>query len=87
MNWDAPLNLQPCCLNLRHKMMYCDPRQAVPGTVHEGSETRIYLCAKTQEVLGPDDHPVHPRRCGTGRACFSPPAMPSINGRAAGGVA
>lgn len=64
-----PLNLEPACLHLRHKMMYVDPRQATPGYVDNGSDTRVFLCARTQEVLGPDDGPVGPEVCGTGRAC------------------
>lgn len=76
MNWDVPLKLVPCCQHLRHKLMYCDPRQAVPGMVDGESDTRVYLCAKTQEVLGPDDRPVAPGECGSGRACFLAPPAP-----------
>jgi hypothetical protein len=85
MNWDAPLNLKPCCLNLRHKLMYCDPRQATPGMVDDNSETRVYLCMESQEVLGPDGKPVAPSACAAGRACYkapalvSPPVMPTID--------
>lgn len=86
MNFDAPLNLKPCCLNLRHKMMYCDPRQASPGLVDDASETRVYVCVLTQEGLGPDGVAVHPHDCSTGRGCFRSPVMPTING-AAGDVA
>ncbi len=70
MNTDVPLKLKPCCLNLRHKMMYCDPRQATPGLVDDRSDTRVYLCVLTQEVLGPDDKPVSPGDCGSSRACY-----------------
>lgn len=69
MNWDKPLKMKPCCVNLRHKMMYCDPRQATPGMVDEGSDTRVYLCLLTQEVLGPDGEPVSPGDCAHGRGC------------------
>ncbi|HMN42649.1 MAG TPA: hypothetical protein PKE29_17550 [Phycisphaerales bacterium] len=71
MNWDAPLNLRPCCVNLRHKMMYVDPRQATPGLVDDGSDSRVFVCLLTQAVLGPDDEPVAPSLCDSpGRACF-----------------
>lgn len=68
-----PINLQPACQHLRHKMMYVDPRQATPGYVDDGSDTRVFLCARTQEVLGPDDGPVGPDVCGTGRGCCERP--------------
>lgn len=80
MNFDAPLQLKPCCLNLRHKMMFCDPRQATPGTVDDHSDTRVYLCVLTQEGLGPDGRAVHPHDCGTGRGCHRAPTLPSSPG-------
>jgi len=71
MNWDAPLDLKPCCQNLRHKMMYCDARQSTPGLVDDRSDTRVYLCMLSQEVIGPDGKPVGPKTCCSGsRACF-----------------
>lgn len=70
MNFDKPLDLKPCCLNVRHKMMYCDPRQATPGLLDSTSDTRVLLCVLTQEVLGPDGKPVSVRDCCAGRACF-----------------
>ena len=71
MNNERPLDLKPCCLNLRHKMMYVDPRQATPGMVDDNSDTRVYICLLTQHVLGPDDAPVAPCNCDSpGRACF-----------------
>lgn len=70
MNFDAPLHLKPCCSNMRHKMMYCDPRQATPGMIDAQSETRVLLCVLTQEVLGPDDQPVSTQGCGPGRRCY-----------------
>ena len=73
MNWDAPIQLETCCVHLRHKMMFCDPRQATPGTVDDRSDTRVYLCVLTQEGLGPDGLAVHPRGCGTGRSCHRTP--------------
>lgn len=79
MNWDAPLNLKPCCLNLRHKMMYCDPRQATPGFVDDHSDTRVYLCTHSQEVLGPDGQPVSPSACRQGRSCYRAPVMPTVD--------
>jgi hypothetical protein len=76
MNFEAPLDLKPCCLNLRHKLMYCDPRQATPGLVDSNSDTRVYLCVLTQEVLGPDGIPVSPADCCTSRSCYCAPARP-----------
>ncbi len=78
MNWDAPLELTPCCVNLRHKMMYCDPRQATPGFVDDSSDTRIYLCMESQEVLGPDGRPVSPKACQHGRSCYRAPVIPTV---------
>ncbi|MBX3390424.1 MAG: hypothetical protein KF691_13320 [Phycisphaeraceae bacterium] len=77
MNFDAPLYMKPCCLNMRHKMMYCDPRQSTPGMIDGSSETRVLLCVLTQEVLGPDDKPVGTLQCGPGRACYRAPASGS----------
>ena len=73
MNWDRPLRLQPCCLSLRHKMMYCDERQATPGLVDAQSDTRVYFCVKSQASLGPDNQPVHPAECTSGRGCYCSP--------------
>lgn len=70
MNAMRPLKLQVCCLNLRHKMMYCDPRQNIPGLVDASSDTRIYFCTKSQDSLGPDGQPVHPEDCSDGRGCY-----------------
>ena len=49
MNFDKPLNLKPCCLHLRHKMMSCDERQNIPGLVDSESDTRVYYCLKSHE--------------------------------------
>jgi hypothetical protein len=65
-----PVELNVTCLNLRHKLMYVDDRQKLPGMVDAESSTRIYFCTRTQEQLGPDDEPVNPRQCCDGRACF-----------------
>ncbi len=84
--FDRPLNMKPCCMHLRHKMMYVDPRQMTPGMVDDGSDTRVFLCMKTQNAIGPDDGRVSPSACDSeGRACFhgagmrSSPVMPTIN--------
>jgi hypothetical protein len=83
MSLDRPLNLKPCCLNLRHKMMYVDPRQAAPGMVDDGSDTRVFLCVLTQQVIGPDDQHVSPDLCSSeGRVCFRgmpAPVQPTIS--------
>lgn len=77
MSFDRPLDLKPCCLNLRHKMMYLDPRQMAPGLVDDGSDTRVFLCQRTQHVLGPDDVQVSPSACSSeSRACFRGAASP-----------
>lgn len=65
-----PVQLTVTCLNLRHKLMYVDDRQKLPGLVDEESSTRVYFCTKTQEQLGPDDAPVCPKECTKGRACY-----------------
>ncbi len=73
---DRPLNLKPCCLNVRHKEMYVDPRQATPGLVDDTSEGRVYICLTTQEVLGPDGKLVTPSNCSPGRGCYCGAAKP-----------
>ena len=79
MSFDRPLDLKPCCLNLRHKMMYVDPRQMTPGLVDDGSDTRVFLCLLTQHVIGPDDGQVSPRQCcSESRACFRGAASPVV---------
>ena len=89
--FDRPLNLKPCCLDLRHKMMYVDPRQMTPGMVDDGSDTRVFLCMKTQNAIGPDDAKVSPSACNSeGRACFrgaagrAAPVIPTINATSGG---
>ncbi len=67
---DRPVTLRVTCLNLRHKLMYVDPRHAQRGMVDINSDTRIYWCAKTQEQLGPDQQPVGPGDCSNGRGCY-----------------
>ena len=71
-----PLQLKPCCLNVRHKMMYVDPAQATPGMVDDRSDSRVYLCVLTQEVLGPDGKLVKPSDCSPGRSCYCGAAEP-----------
>jgi hypothetical protein len=79
----APLDLRPCCRNLRHKMMYCDERQATPGLVDTRSDSRVYFCILTCQPLGPDDRPVEPGACASpGRACFRPGAGAAPGGGA-----
>ncbi|MBC7773013.1 MAG: hypothetical protein H7210_10995 [Pyrinomonadaceae bacterium] len=70
MNFSLPLQLQPTCLSLRHKMMYCDERQNIPGLVDPNSDTRVFFCIKSQDSLGPDGVAVHPTDCGKERGCF-----------------
>jgi len=69
-NRGVPLNLKQCCLNVRHKLMYVDPAHATPGIVDDNSESRVYLCVLTQEVLGPDGKLVTPSNCSPGRSCY-----------------
>ena len=76
MSTERPLSLKPCCLNVRHKMMYVDPRQGAPGMVDDNSDTRVYLCVLTQEVLGPDGKLVTPSNCSPGRGCYCGAARP-----------
>jgi hypothetical protein len=67
---DRPVRLRVTCMHLRHKLMYCDDRHAQRGLVDVNSDTRVFLCAKTQEVLGPDDRPVGVAECSHGRTCY-----------------
>jgi len=75
-----PVQLQPSCLNLRHKLMYIDERQTQPGVVDDSSDTRVFFCVKTQDTLGPDGEPAAPTQCGSERSCYcagaSAPAGP-----------
>lgn len=70
MNTMVPLTLKTACLNLRHKLMYVDERQAAPGMVDDSSDTRIFFCIKTCDSLGPDSEPVSPRECTESRGCY-----------------
>lgn len=66
-----PVKLAPTCLNLRHKLMYVDQRHAQRGMVDADSDTRVYWCARTQDLLGPDGEPVDATSCGEGgRSCY-----------------
>ncbi len=67
---DRPVRLRITCMQLRHKLMYVDERHMQRGMVDVNSDTRVFLCAKTQEVLGPDDQPVGVAECSHGRACY-----------------
>lgn len=67
---DRPVRLRITCMHLRHKLMYCDDRHAQRGLVDVNSDTRVFLCAMTQEVLGPDDQPVGVGECSRGRSCY-----------------
>lgn len=77
-----PLQLKQCCLHVRHKMMYVDPAQATPGMVDDRSDSRVYLCVLTQEVLGPDGKLVTPSNCSPGRGCYCGAAKAEEPGRA-----
>lgn len=57
-------------MRLRHKMMYLDSRQKTPGLVDDSSDTRVFFCTKTHEVLGPDLEPVSPDACQPSRGCY-----------------
>lgn len=65
-----PVRLKVSCLNIRHKLMYCDSRHDVPGMVDDTSSTRVFFCLRTQDVLGPDGEPVDPVACCAGRGCY-----------------
>lgn len=70
MNTMVPLTLKTTCLNLRHKLMYVDARQASPGMVDDQSDTRVFFCIRTCDSLGPDSEPVGPRECTESRGCY-----------------
>ncbi|MHC4414705.1 MAG: hypothetical protein ACYS0G_05420 [Planctomycetota bacterium] len=70
MDDQRPVKLQVSCRHIRHKLMYVDERQTVPGLVDDSSDTRVFFCVKTQESLGPDSEPVSPDDCVAGRSCF-----------------
>lgn len=77
MNTIPTVQLRVSCMNLRHKLMYVDQRQSVPGLVDDSSDTRIFVCTKTQDSLGPDSEPVLPRACNPGRSCYCASAAPA----------
>lgn len=58
------------CVHLRHKMMYVDENQSVPGKVDDSSDTTVYWCDCTHDPLGPDDAPIGPRLCQGCRSCY-----------------
>lgn len=67
------LNLKPTCVHLRHKLMYVDERQAVPGYVDDQSDTRVFWCEQTMDPLGPDRRNVKPGDCQASRDCYCAP--------------
>lgn len=70
MNFFTPITLEATCMRLRHKMMYVDERQNVPGLVDDGSDTRVFFCTRTFDSLGPDAEPVSPKECNSRRGCY-----------------
>ncbi|MHC4448024.1 MAG: hypothetical protein ACYSXF_09635 [Planctomycetota bacterium] len=74
MDDERPVRLQVACQSIRHKLMYVDERQGVPGLVDDSSDTRVFFCVKTQDSLGPDNEPVSPGDCVAGRSCYCPGA-------------
>jgi hypothetical protein len=81
-----PVTLRVSCLNIRHKLMYCDERHATPGLVDDTSDTRVFWCVKTQASRGPDGGPVRPAECTAARACYchGVPTSPETEPRATG---
>ena len=65
-----PVKLQVTCIHMRHKLMYVDERHAQIGMVDTDSDTRVYLCAKTEDALGPDNEATHPDVCKPDRGCY-----------------
>ena len=65
-----PVNLKVACMNLRHKMMYCDERQTTPGMVDDSSSTRVFFCILSHDSLGPDGRPAAPTLCSPDRNCY-----------------
>lgn len=76
MNALRPIHLKIACMNLRHKDMYVDERQSVPGLVDDSSDTRVFFCTCTQDSLGPDGAPVSARACKNGRPCYTDSISP-----------
>lgn len=64
------VSLKPACINLRHKLMYVDERQETPGRVDDSSDTRVFFCKHSLDVLGKDGEPVGPRYCTPSRSCY-----------------
>jgi hypothetical protein len=58
------------CLKLRTKRMYLnaivDPDEA---TFYDNYDTSAYWCGATQTGFGPDNQPVRPDVCCSGRLC------------------
>ncbi len=71
MSAELPIRLEVACVNMRHKMMFCDDRHAHPGRV-DTSEGRshVFYCSRTQDSLGPDNEPVSTRECSPDRSCY-----------------
>ena len=67
---ERPVSLQIACMNLRHKLMYCDERHSTPGMVDDSSDTRVFFCIKSHDSLGPDAKPVAPKLCTPERGCY-----------------
>ena len=66
----TPVELKVTCLKLRHKLMYAHARHATPGLVDDSSDTRVFVCLRTYDSIGPDNEPVSPTDCSPSRVCY-----------------
>jgi hypothetical protein len=57
------------CTKLRTKTMYLNVEYRADAEEPGCGNTAVYWCLKTQQPLGPDDLPVSPEACGSGRRC------------------
>lgn len=57
------------CAKLRTKTMYLNVEWRHEPDEPGCSNSAVFWCLKTMEVLGPDDLPANPDACRAGRAC------------------
>ena len=58
------------CGSLRSKKFFMRDQLAKSADDYIDSANHVW-CSETQEVIGPDNQPVEPDKCGPGRSCYS----------------
>jgi hypothetical protein len=67
---EQPAVLSPFCGSLRSKKFFMLDRMATSADEYVDAANHVWCC-ETQEVIGPDNSRVDPKRCVAGRTCYS----------------